>query len=91
VRSNRLLDFANVGDQCVLIMDAFRTLIRFSALSHKEEPIRSLSVSFVAVCGETWQKCRLHVIRQALATIHSENGHQFGPTQAATRMTLILA
>jgi hypothetical protein len=54
----------NVGDWCALIMNAFRTLIRFSAHSHKEAPIRSLGVSFVAVCGETLQKCPLQVIRQ---------------------------
>jgi uncharacterized membrane protein len=53
VRSNPPPDFVNVGDQCALIAKAFRTLIRFSALGHKEEPIRSISVSFVAVCGET--------------------------------------
>jgi hypothetical protein len=56
VRSNRPPDFARVGDQCALIMKAFRTLIRFSALGHKEEPIWFLSASFVAACGETCQE-----------------------------------
>ena len=57
VRSNPPPAFVNVGDQCALITKAFRTLIRFSALGHKEEPIRSISGSFVAVCGETLTKC----------------------------------
>jgi hypothetical protein len=52
VRSTQPPDLENVGDQCALIMNASRTLIRFSAHSHKAEPIRSISVSFAAVCGE---------------------------------------
>jgi hypothetical protein len=48
VRSNPPPDFVNVGDQCALIAKAFRTLLRFSALGHKEEPI---SVHKRLICG----------------------------------------
>jgi hypothetical protein len=75
VRSTQPPELENVGDQCALIMNASRTLIRFSAQGHKAETTRSISISFVAVCGETLQKCPLQVIRQALATIHSKNAH----------------
>jgi hypothetical protein len=74
VRSTQPPELENVGDQCALIMNASRTLIRSSAHSHKAQPTRSISISFVAVCGETLQMPAASD-QQALATIHSKNAH----------------